>query len=267
VGEPPAVGRDVAAFLDGLRDWVASSDVGHVRHAYGPHADQHADLRIPPGDGPHPVAIVLHGGFWRHSFTSANTAAVAVALTQVGFASWNVEYRRGAADGGAPATLADVASACAALRAVDAPLQLDDVLAIGHSAGGQLALWLAGEQLVSGAVALAGVCDLGAGAAARLGGDAVAEFLGGTPEQVPAAYARADPARRLPTGQRQLLVHGDRDDRVPLAQSEGYHAAARAAGDSCSLLVLEDADHFDVIDPCASTWPRIVSAIAGFSGR
>jgi acetyl esterase/lipase len=268
VGDAPAVGgRDLARFFGELAHWVGAMDLGATRHLYGSAADQHADLRLPRRSPPHPVAIVLHGGFWRHGFTNANTAALAVALARAGWATWNVEYRRGASADGAGATFADITSACAALREIDAPLDLDHTLAIGHSAGGQLALWLAGEQQVSSAVALAGVCDLHAAAAARLGGDAVAEFLGGTPQQAPGAYLWADPLGRLPIGRRQLLVHGDRDDRVPLEQSVRYAAAARAVGDACALLVLDGADHFDVIDPRATWWPRILAAISALISR
>jgi acetyl esterase/lipase len=262
VGHPRRVaGPGLDAFLAELRDWVEAANEPAERFAYGPHPDQHADLRLPAGDGPHPVAVVLHGGFWRVAFTKANTEAIAVALTRAGWATWNVEYRRVGAGGGFPETLDDVGAACDALRDVFRPLALDSCLAIGHSAGGQLALWLAGEQLVRDAVALAGVCDLAAGEAVGLGGGAVAEFLGGAPARAPGAYARADPSRRLPTGRGQLLVHGDLDDRVPLEQSTSYHEAARAAGDACELLVLEGADHFDVIDPRSPAWPRILQAV------
>jgi acetyl esterase/lipase len=268
VGHPRRVaGPGLDAFLAELRDWVEAAHEPAERFAYGPHPDQHADLRLPAGEGPHPVAVVLHGGFWRAAFTKANTEAIAVALTRAGWATWNVEYRRVGAGGGFPETLDDVSAACDALRDVPVPLALDSCLAIGHSAGGQLALWLAGEQRVRDAVALAGVCDLAAAEAAGLGGDAVAEFLGGAPAHAPGAYARADPSRRLPTGRGQLLVHGDLDDRVPLEQSTGYRDAARAAGDTCELLVLEGADHFDVIDPRSPAWPRILQAVTALSGR
>jgi acetyl esterase/lipase len=263
VGNPRRVaGPALDAFLAELRAFVESANMPAQRFAYGPHPDQHADLRLPGGEGPHPVAVVLHGGFWRAAYTKTNTEAIAIALTRAGWATWNVEYRRVGAGGGFPETLDDVAAACRALQDVPLPLALGSCAAIGHSAGGQLALWLAGEQLVRAAVALAGVCDLAAGAAAGIGGGAVLEFLGGTPAQTPGRYARADPSKRLPNGRRQLLAHGDLDDRVPLAQSTGYRDAARAAGDACELLVLEGADHFDVIDPRSAAWPRILETIA-----
>jgi len=122
-----------------------------TRHAYGPLPDQHATLR-----GAGPTVVVLHGGFWRARYRAPLMDPLCDALAALGFASWNVEYRRVGAGGGYPETLEDVAAACRA-----AP---DPVLALGHSAGGHLALWAAAEGLVPAAVSLAGVCDL-AGAA------------------------------------------------------------------------------------------------------
>ncbi|HEV7639416.1 MAG TPA: prolyl oligopeptidase family serine peptidase, partial [Gaiellaceae bacterium] len=218
------------------------------------------DLRLPAGAGPHPVALVLHGGFWRAPFTRRNTSAVSAALTRAGWASANVEYRR-LGPGGYAATLADVAAARTHLDTLDASLDLRRTMAIGHSAGGHLALWLAATGRVSSVVALAGVCDLEDAARAGLGQHAVQEFLGGEPSEAPKAYAAADPARRLPLGVPQLLVHGTADDRVPFAHAERYAERARAAGDDCSLLALDGVDHFDVIDPRTEAWRAIGEAL------
>jgi acetyl esterase/lipase len=202
----------------------------------------------------------LHGGFWRAPYLRNNTSAVAAALTRAGWASANVEYRR-LGPGGYAATLADVAAARRCLDRVDAPLDLSRTMAIGHSAGGHLALWLAATGGVGRLVALAGVCDLEHAARAGLGRDAVQEFLGGTSRDVPDAYEAADPARRLPLGVAQLLAHGTADDQVPFDHAERYAERARAAGDDCVLLALDDVDHFDVIDPRTAAWEAIGEAV------
>jgi acetyl esterase/lipase len=251
--------RDVPAFFAELGAWAAGRGVPATRHAYGPADDQHADLRLPETAGPHRVAVVIHGGFWRAAYTKQNTAAVAVALTELGWATWNIEYRRG---DGYSATLDDVRAACDALRGLDAPLDLGSVVAVGHSAGGQLALWAGAEGLVSAAAALAGVCDLDGAARDDLGDGAVVAFLGGDSEAVAHAYARADPLRRLPVRAPVLLVHGTTDDRVPITQSRAYRDAAAAAGDACRLVELEGADHFDVIDPRSDAWPAVAGGLA-----
>ncbi|HZQ15960.1 MAG TPA: alpha/beta hydrolase [Gaiellaceae bacterium] len=218
---------------------------------YGPHPDQHAELR---GDGP--TVVVLHGGFWRARYRSDLMDGFCEALAGSGFAAWNVEYRRVGAGGGYPATLDDVAAACRELTDGGA-------VAVGHSAGGHLALWLAAEGLVRGAVALGAVCDLGGAARERLGGGAARELMG---EAADEDWRRADPIRRLPAGVPTVLVHGRDDDTVPIAQARAYLAAAQAAGDDCELVEL-DCGHMEPIDPAAAAWPHVVTALGSVAGR
>jgi dipeptidyl aminopeptidase/acylaminoacyl peptidase len=139
-------------------------------------------------------------------------------------------------------------------------------VAVGHSAGGHLALWLAAEGAVDAAVALGGVCDLADADAEGLGQHAVAEFLGGTAPEAPDAYRAADPAARLPLDRPQVLLHGTGDDRVPLDHARRYAARASAAGDDCRLVELET-DHFRPIDPRSAVWPALVSTVASLSDR
>jgi acetyl esterase/lipase len=246
------------AFFDELAAWADGAGVAPKTVRYGDHADQELDLRVPDA-GPHPLAIVLHGGFWRTPYTRGNTSALAVALAGAGWATANVEYRR-LGPGEYRATLDDVAAACDRVGELER-IDLDASLAIGHSAGGHLALWLAARGGARGAVALGGVCDLEAAARAHIGADAVVEFLGGEPRSEKVAYDAADPGRLLPLGVPQLLVHGTDDDRVPIGLAREYAERARAAGDDCRLLELENVDHFDVIDPRHVAWAGIVRAI------
>jgi dipeptidyl aminopeptidase/acylaminoacyl peptidase len=259
VSAPPA--GPLARLLDELDAWAREhgGPAGTVR--YGSHESQELELRLPPGPGPHPVAVVLHGGFWRPAFTRGHTQALAVALTQAGWATANVEYRRLGPGAWRPMH-DDVLAARRSLDGHGAPLDLARTVAVGHSAGGQLALWLAAQGAVSGAVALAAVSDLGAAARAGLGQDAVAELLGGGPDDVPEAYAATDPARRLPLGVPTLLVHGTEDDRVPLRLARAYAERARAAGDDCRLLELPGGGHFDPIDPRSPHRPALEAAVA-----
>ncbi len=254
----------ISRLLPELAAWVADASWPVETHAYGEAADQVGDLRLPDGPGPHPTAVVIHGGFWRAAYTRANTAAISVALARAGWATWNLEYRRG---GGHEPTLEDVAAGTDALARLPAPLELRRAVAIGHSAGGHLALWLASTGRVAGAVGLAAVCDLTAAARDHLGSDAVVEFLGGTPAEVPDAYRAADPALLLPLGVPQVLAHGTEDDRVPISQSRLYGERAREAGDACHVLELEGADHFDVIDPRSAAWSAIQDALREIMAR
>src|SRR5690349_6963632 len=109
-----------------------------MRHRYGPHPHQFGDLYVPDGGGPFPVAVVLHGGFWRELRTLELTDDLARDLARRGWAAWNVEYRRvgPGSGGGWPVTLEDVGAAIDAVQTFDAPLDVGRVVAIGHSAGG-----------------------------------------------------------------------------------------------------------------------------------
>ncbi len=240
--------------------------------AYGADPDQHGALRLPAGPGPHPVAVLLHGGFWRDPWQRDLMDPVAAALTARGYATWNAEYRRVGAGGGWPATLVDAAAAVdhVACLAADHPLDLGRVVLVGHSAGGQLALWVAGRDRApaaetavtpAGVVALAPVADLVAAFEAGLGDGAAEDFLRRTPADGPDRYAAASPAARLPLGSRQVLVHGTADELVPLDHSRRYVAAATAAGDPVSLIEVPDAGHFDVIDPRSKVFAAVSAAV------
>ncbi len=238
---------------------------------YGDHPDQVANLHLPaPEGGPWPVVLLLHGGFWRDRWDRTLMTPLARDLAARGFAAWNVEYRpAGRSGGGWPGTLDDVAAALDALAGV-AEADPARVVAVGHSAGGQLALWLAarrdGTVRLRGAVSLAGVCDLVRADAERLGDGATRAFLGGSATEAPGRYAAASPAALVPLGVPQLLVHGGRDEVVPPSHSRDYAAAARAAGDDVALVELAEADHEDVVDPGGAAWAAVLGWLAARVG-
>lgn len=249
-----------------------------VRLAYGPGEWHFGDLYLPAGTGPHPVVVSVHGGFWRAHRGLENNEALAVDLTRRGYATWNIEYSRvSQAGGGYPGTLLDVAAALDHLRVLAEryPLDLDRVVAVGHSAGGQLALWLAGRHRIPatslpasvdplplrGVVSLAGANDLRLMWEVRQEESPVANFLGGRPDEVPERYAVASPAELLPLGVPQVLVHGTADQVVPPVLSTAYAVAARAAGDRVEEVILPGRDHSQVAQPESEAWPAVVAAV------
>jgi acetyl esterase/lipase len=148
-----------------------------VRYAYGAHPSQYAEVTLPAGQNPAPVVVVIHGGYWSARYGAELGRPVAADLVGRGFAAVNVEYRRVGDGGGWPETGQDVATAVDALRARSTGMDLNRVVALGHSAGGQLAGWLAsrrgGAVTLTGVVLQAGVLDLVRGSAEGLGGGAI----------------------------------------------------------------------------------------------
>lgn len=247
---------ELERFFEQLSAWALARSGPPRTVAYGHHADQVVDMYAPEGaEGA--VVVVLHGGFWRAGFTRRNTAAAAAALAEAGWTSANVEYRR-LGPGAYRPLLDDVRRARAHVAAPGR------VVAVGHSTGAQLALWLAAEGMVDSAVALSGVCDLGRAAAAGLGGEGVVELLGGAPAELPDAYREVDPAARLPLGARHVLVHAVDDDRVPVDHARRYAELASAAGDDCRLVEVEGG-HFAPVDPRSAAWPTVVKVVASLA--
>lgn len=240
-----------------------------LRVAYGSDANQFADLRLPKGKGTHPLAIVIHGGYWRAKYDLLYAGHLCAALTAKGIATANLEYRRvGNAGGGWPGTFADVRAAYQFLlqKAGQYAFDAERVVAIGHSAGGQLALCLAShEPGVKGVVSLAGVVDLQRAYTLHLSNDAVVEFLGGTPLEVGDHYREADPIK-LSVHARQWMVLGDKDDVVPPAFSRDYVAVKRKTKEDVRLVEIAGAGHFEIVDPRSGAWGHVESAVVDASG-
>lgn len=255
--------------------------------AYGAAPQQQGELFLPAGAGPHPVVILIHGGCWLAELPGPELMDyIALALERRGHAVWNIGYRRlGEAGGGYPGTFLDVASAIDALRGL-APangLDLKRVVVVGHSAGGQLALWAAarahlprssalyrGDPLrLHGAVSLAGIDDLEAyrthGPAACGGPQTIDRLVGPATGAHRRVYADTSPARLLPIGISYAVISGDADEIVPRTFGEAFATKARAMHDTVREVEIPSAGHFDLIDPQSAAWPRIAAEIDALS--
>jgi acetyl esterase/lipase len=230
-----------------------------ARIAYGDDPNHFGELRVPAGKGPHPVVIFIHGGYWRARYDLTHTGHLCAALTLAGFATWNLEYRRvGQAGGGWPGTMEDVRNGALYVHQLRESHHLDltRVVVAGHSAGGQLALWLAAQQTlpIRAVMALAALSDLRRAWSLKLSDSIVEQYLGGTPERVADRYASSSPMQLLPISVPQRVLHGTKDDIVPFEMSQQFARASRNA----TLVPIEGAGHFELIDPRSAAWPVVL---------
>jgi acetyl esterase/lipase len=201
-------------------------------------------------------------------------------LKAKGIATWNIEYRRlPQAGSGWPGTYLDVGRGVDYLRsiAVQNHLDLTRVIVVGHSAGGQMAMWVAARSRlpkssliyvsdplpIRGVIDLAGIVDMEAFIPAEhvCGGAVVEQMLGGSPAEVPEHYAQASATKMLPLGVPQILIWGRRDQFVPISLVEKYAQTAEHAGDPARMVSLPEAGHFEIVSPFSATWPAVEGEI------
>ncbi len=257
-----------------------------ARIAYGAAPAQVVELFRPSGRGPHPVVILIHGGCYLAEYQGlAQTSGIAADLARRGFAVWNVEYRKLGEDGaGYPGTFLDVADAVDRLRA-EAPkyrLNLRRVAAIGHSAGGHLALWAAARSrlprssplwrakplAIRSVISLGGIGDLegqGATFAGACGPEPIPRIIDAANR--PAPYGDTSPAALLPTGTRTVMIAGDLDHVMPPVTGRAYVERVRAAGDWGEAVAIPGASHFDVVMPTTPAWGVVADVVARELGR
>jgi acetyl esterase/lipase len=279
----PQEGRSAAQTAPGPVSWaeITALPVPPPDHrlAYGEHPLQFGELRLPAGPGPHPVAVLLHGGCWRAEYDLEYMSHMGAALARAGVAVWTPEYRRvGDEGGGWPGTFQDAAGALARVDelAQDHALDLERVVLVGHSAGAHLALWLAGRHnlpaedtlhapvplRIRGVVSLAGITDLARYAEGGRGCNAAVPLLmGGSPAEQPQRYAAASPIELLPLEVPVRLLQGALDPIVRLEQASAFAERAGAYGEDVRIELIEGAGHFDLVAPFAPAWPAVQAAV------
>ena len=254
--------------------------VKRQKYHYGDDPSQWGELFLPDAAEPRGVAVVIHGGYWRSQYGAELGEPLAKDLAAHGVAAWNLEYRRAGNGGGWPNTFADVLAGIDKLRDIGAEhnLGLDRVVALGHSAGGHLAVWAAGRSRLgqlgapdadrqlqrkdgdaavhlTGVVSQSGLLNLAEAERLNLSNGAVSNFLGGSSEKYPKRHKFADPMSAVPLRIPVYAVHTTEDDTVPMSQSEAYAAAAKAGGAPVQLLKVPG-DHFALIEPKAAAYRK-----------
>jgi acetyl esterase/lipase len=250
--------------------------------SYGPDPLQHVELWKPAGKGPFPVVLMLHGGCWQTAVAKADIMhALAADLMKRGIAVWNIEYRGvDVPGGGYPGTFEDVAAAADLLGREGPALGLDTkrVVAMGHSAGGHLALWLAGRPKIAqtsvlwsahplpiaGVLSQGGLPDLAqakADAKDACGDDTVDKLVGVPTAEHPDVYADTSAVALVPLGIPQRLVVGAEDSIAPAPFSLSYQKAAVGKGDRVDVGTVLDTGHFELITPTTPAWRLQVGKI------
>lgn len=272
-----------------LADYLAlSGPEPTARLPYGSAPSQYAELFLPKGKGPFPVAVLVHGGCWTSKFGGITQLRnMAGALAGRGIAVWNVEYRRTDEPGGGyPGMYLDMHAALALLAAQAGPYPLDlqRLVAVGHSAGGQLVQWMAGRGRipagsplhlsrpplpVRAVVSLGGLADLRNEAALiKTSCDRDTAELAGTPSQDrPDVFVDTNAAELMPNGSRTWLVTGELDTISPPRVAHDYAARARKAGDFAEVVILPGASHYDEVAATSPAWPRVLGVIERALGK
>ena len=243
--------------------------------AYGPDQMQKVDLWLPAGKGPFPVVLMVHGGCWTTSIADRSLMNwIAADLRQNGIAVWNIDYRGvDRAGGGYPGTFQDTAAAADLLAKDAATYRLDTrrIVAVGHSAGGHLALWLAARRKlpetsmlhtahpirIDHVISLGGLPDLEATATSPdngCGTDVVAKLVGASTPAHPDVYADTSVPRLLPLHVPQDLVNGREDKIIPYRMATSYVARATKAGDPVTLHTVPDTGHVELVTPDTAAW-------------
>ncbi|HEY5721423.1 MAG TPA: alpha/beta hydrolase [Allosphingosinicella sp.] len=248
---------------------------------YGPDSLQVADLWIPEGRGPHPTVLMVHGGCWQTEIADRRIMSwIADDLRKRGIAVWNIDYRGvDRTGGGYPGTFLDATAAADALREAAPKYRLDlsRLVATGHSAGGHLALWLAGRPRlpassplrtanpipIHAVVSLGGLPDLEEAArppGSGCGTEVIAKISGGR-------FEETSVPRLAPLGVRQVLINGLQDRIIPTAYAEGYAAPMRSAGDRVEVRMIDRTGHVELIAPETRAWAAAAAEIEKALGR
>ena len=266
--------------IDDRRVLLSEDDLGTLESApadarifYGNDPLQFGDLRLPQGEGPHPIVVFIHGGMWLAEFDISHSGKLTDALAKQGLAVWSLEYRRvGNEGGGWPGTFQDINQGVDHLNVIAAEYNLDlsRVIVMGHSAGAHLSLWLAARSnlpegtpvstsaplSIQGVLAMAAVADLESIRQLDFCQEVIDTLVGGSPEQCPEHYQWVDPLY-LPPALPQVLLGGKYDDDWgPFGKT--YFNAAKERGDNIRYIEAAECGHFDMIDPDSTTWPLVL---------
>jgi acetyl esterase/lipase len=214
----------------------------------------------PAPAGGYPVMVAIHGGGWHISNKSAFGLRTAQVFTRDGYVVVAPNYVLSAPGSPTwPVNFEDVQAAVRWVRGDGSRMDFNsnEIVAEGESAGANLAALLGVystanqgtgiSSAVEAVVAVSTPADLTSlFEETHFAGSLAAQFLGGSPEQVPANYIAASPIDHVSPGDPpMLLIHGRQDPVIPVSQSERMHAALTAAGVRNQLILVDGGHRLD----------------------
>jgi 3-dehydroquinate dehydratase-2 len=254
-------GRGTVGYLNAIDLLTAHVTMPHEIRRYGDGINTLLDVRKANTDAPAPVAVILHGGFWRDAWKRDTTAPLSAAITQLGWSTINVEYSRG--PGSFPQATEDIANALQWVRGNADEYNFDTrrMVIVGHSAGGYLALKIAHtDAALAGVIGLAPVTNLPAISSERPDDDPASMFIGCEQDDDPALWDSA-----ALSGQPLVpvhMIHGTLDETVAPSHTIDY---VRDHPEMATQNMVEGMDHMSIIDPLRDGLDAIYASLAALS--
>ena len=232
----------------------------NLQYVEGGHERNRLDLYLPEkAEGRLPLVVWIHGGAWQ---AGSKEGCPAVPLTAKGYAVASINYRL-SQHAVFPAQIEDCKAAIRWLRANAAKHHLDaDRIGVwGASAGGHLVALLGTTGGVKDLEGSRGNLDqssrvqcvvdwFGPSNLATMGkqadkpGTPVARLIGGPVQENEEKARKASPLTYVGNDSAPFLImHGDKDNTVPLNQSEMLAKALKKAGVEVTLQVVKGNGH------------------------
>lgn len=252
----------------------SNSSIKATLLSYGSNKMQVGELRLPNKNGgtPSPLVIIIHGGCWVSSYADYHFMdKFAQAITDLGYATWNIEYRALGTGGNWPIIFQDVNKAVDYSRelAQNYPIDINKVAVIGHSAGGHLALWTASRANIKstsdvytenplsirGVISLAGIANVtGNNSCGGLASDVIGVPISPSSNTLSERLLDTSPLQMLPIKIKTILISGGSDGIVPPSMGTEYSTEATKLGDDSLHYILQGLGHFDLIDSTKTNW-------------
>jgi alpha-L-fucosidase 2 len=231
---------------------ATAAEYKDVVYSERPDGNLTLDAFVPDSPGPHPTAILVHGGGWVRGDKRVYITPVFPVFAQAGYAWFSIDYRL-APKHRFPDQVIDVEDAIRWVKANSAKYDLDlqRLVLVGESAGGHLVSWVGvtkgREFSLAAVIPFYAPNDL-LGRAEKVGiSENVQNLLGIGAElnaETRKALKDASPYYHVGKGLPPfLLIHGTADKQVAYEQSPAMQQQLRKMGNICDLYTVREGGH------------------------